>query len=164
MNNIDNITLAKEINEFIKDSDPYEYNDTVEDEIKFIMEIYEAIRNNDIEVIKEYLKDFIEEGGDEEDIQKAKELLKELEKGEQNQMKKMNDNKIYGYAVYFKVYDDSKTGYSIFVKADSEKDAIDIIKRKKLYEDQEDLYNIKSIDEITEEDILNEYINEDWFE
>ena len=80
MNNIDNITLAKEINEFIKDSDPYEYNDTVEDEIKFIMEIYEAIRNNDTEVIKKYLKDFIEEGGDEEDIQKAKELLKELEK------------------------------------------------------------------------------------
>ena len=80
MNNIDNITLAREINEFIKDSDLYEYNDTVEDELQFIMKIYEAIRNNDTEVIKEYLKDFIEEGGQEEDIQKAKELLEELEK------------------------------------------------------------------------------------
>lgn len=73
-------TLAKEVNQFMKDADPYEYNDTVDDELQFIMEIYEAIRNNDTEVIKKYLKDFIEEGGDEEDIQKAKELLKELEK------------------------------------------------------------------------------------
>ena len=79
---MDNITLSREVNEFMKDADPYEYNDTVDDELQFIMEIYEAIRNNDTEVIKEYLKDFIEEGGDEEDIQKAKELLKELEKGE----------------------------------------------------------------------------------
>ena len=155
---IENSTLAREVNEFMKDADPYEYNDTVDDELQFIMEIYEAIRNNDTEVIKEYLKDFIEEGGQEEDIQKAKELLKELEKGEQNQMKK------YGYAVYFKVYDDSKTGYSVFVKADSEKEAINVIKRKKLYEDEEDLNNIESIDEITEEDILSGYINKDCFQ
>ena len=73
-------TLAKEVNQSMKDAPPYEYNDTVDDELQFIMEIYEAIRNNDTEVIKKYLKDFIEEGGDEEDIQKAKELLKELEK------------------------------------------------------------------------------------
>lgn len=159
---IEDSTLAREVYEFMKDADPYEYNDTVDDELQFIMEIYEAIRNNDTEVIKEYLKDFIEEGGDEEDVQKAKELLKELEKGEQNQMKKMND--IYGYAVYFKVHNDSKTGYSVFVKSDSEKDAIDIIKRKKLYEDEEDLDNIESVDEITEEDILSGYINKDWFE
>ena len=79
-------------------------------------------------------------------------------------MKKMNNNKIYGYAVYFRVYNDSKTGYSVFVKADSEKEAIDIIKRKKLYEDEEDLDNIESIDEITEEDILSGYINKDLFE
>ena len=78
--NMDNITLSREVNEFMKDADPYEYNDTVDDELQFIMEIYEAIRNNDTEVIKEYLKDFIEEGGDEEDIQKANELLKELKK------------------------------------------------------------------------------------
>ena len=77
---IEDSTLAREINEFMKDADPYEYNDTVDDEFQFIMDIYEAIRNNDTEVIKEYLKDFIEEGGQEEDIQKAKELLKELEK------------------------------------------------------------------------------------
>ena len=73
-------TLAREVNQFMKDADPYEYNDTVEDEIKFIMDVYEAIRNNDTEVIKEYLKDFIEEGGIETDTKKAKELLEELEK------------------------------------------------------------------------------------
>lgn len=77
---MDDSTLAREINEFMKAADPYEYNDTVDDELQFIEEIYESIRNNDTEVIKEYLKDFIEEGGDEEDIQKANELLKELKK------------------------------------------------------------------------------------
>ena len=77
---MNNSTLAREVNEFMKDSDPYEYSDTVDDELQFIMDVYEVIRNNDTEVIKEYLKDFIEEGGDEEDIQKAKELLEELKK------------------------------------------------------------------------------------
>ena len=81
---IEDSILAREINEFIKDSDPYEYNDTVEDEIKFIMDIYEMLRTNDSGLIIDYLKEFIEEGGQEEDIQKAKELLEELEKGEQN--------------------------------------------------------------------------------
>lgn len=73
-------TLAREVNQFMKDADPYEYNDTVDDELQFIMDVYDAIRNNNTEVIKEYLKDFIEEGGDEDDVQKAKELLEELEK------------------------------------------------------------------------------------
>lgn len=77
---IEDSILAREINEFIKDSDPYEYNDTVEDEIKFIMDIYEMLRTNDSGLIIDYLKEFIEEGGQEEDIQKAKELLEELEK------------------------------------------------------------------------------------
>lgn len=77
---MDDSILAREINEFMKDADPYEYNDTVDDELQFIVEIYESIRNNDTEVIKEYLKDFIEEGGIETDIQKANELLKELKK------------------------------------------------------------------------------------
>lgn len=77
---MDNVTLAKELNGFVKSIDPYEYNDTVDDELQFIMDVYEAIRNNNTEVIKEYLKDFIEEGGDEDDVQKAKELLEELEK------------------------------------------------------------------------------------
>ena len=77
---MDDSTLAREVNKFMKDADPYEYNDTVDDELQFIMDVYEAIRNNDTEVIKEYLKDFIEKGGDEEDIKEAKELLKELEK------------------------------------------------------------------------------------
>ena len=77
---MNNSTLAREVNEFMKDSDPYEYNDTVDDELQFIMDVYDAIRNNNTEVIKEYLKDFIEEGGDEDDVQKAKELLEELEK------------------------------------------------------------------------------------
>lgn len=77
---MDDSILAREINEFMKDADPYEYNDTVDDELQFIVEIYESIRNNDTEVIKEYLKDFIKEGGIETDIQKANELLKELKK------------------------------------------------------------------------------------
>lgn len=75
---IEDSTLSREINEFIKDSDPYEYNDTVEDELQFIIEIYESIRNNETEDIIKYLKDFIEEDGQEEDVQKAKELLNEL--------------------------------------------------------------------------------------
>lgn len=79
---MDNVTLAKELNGFVKSIDPYEYNDTVDDELQFIMDVYEAIRNNDTETIKECLKDFIEEGGDEEDIKEAKKLLEELEKGE----------------------------------------------------------------------------------
>ena len=70
----------------MKDADPYEYNDTVDDELQFIVEIYESIRNNDTEVIKEYLKDFIEEGGIETDIQKANELLKELKKVSEHYM------------------------------------------------------------------------------
>ena len=78
---MDNVTLAKELNEFVKSIDPYEYNDTV-DEIDFILEIYDMIINNDTKTIIDYLKDFISEGGQEEDTQKAKELLKELEKGE----------------------------------------------------------------------------------
>lgn len=77
---MDDSILAREVNEFMKDADPYEYNDTVDDELQFIEEIYESIRNNDTEVIKEYLKDFIEESGIETDIQKANELLKELKK------------------------------------------------------------------------------------
>lgn len=77
---MDNVTLAKELNGFVKSIDPYEYNDTIDDELQFIVKIYESIRNNDTEVIKEYLKDFIEEGGIETDIQKANELLKELKK------------------------------------------------------------------------------------
>lgn len=60
---IEDSILAREINEFIKDSDPYEYNDTVEDEIKFIMDIYEMLRTNDSGLIIDYLKEFIEEGG-----------------------------------------------------------------------------------------------------
>lgn len=77
---MDNATLAREINEFMKSSDPYEYDDTVDDELQAVMEIYNAIMNHDTEVIIKHLKDFIEEGGDEEDIQKAKELLEELER------------------------------------------------------------------------------------
>lgn len=65
---------------FIKDSDPYEYNDTVEDEIKFSMDIYDMLRTNDSGLIIDYLKEFIEEGGKEEDIQKANKPLEEFDK------------------------------------------------------------------------------------
>lgn len=77
---MDNATLAREVNKFMKSSDPYEYDDTVDDELQAVMEIYNAIMNHDTETIINHLKDFIEEGGDEEDIQKAKELLEELER------------------------------------------------------------------------------------
>lgn len=73
----------------------------------------------------------------------------------------MENKKHYGYAVYFKVQDDSKTGYSVFVKAGSEQEAIDRIQKEKLYEAEEDLDNIDSIYEITEEDIINERIQEE---
>lgn len=75
---MNNTTLAGEINEFVKSIDPYEYNDIVDNELQFIMEIYDAIINNDTEDIIKYLKDFIEEDGQEEDVLKAKELLNEL--------------------------------------------------------------------------------------
>ena len=75
---MNNTTLAREINEFVKSIDSYEYNDIVDDELQFIMEIYDAIINNDTEDIIKYLKDFIEEDGQEEDVLKAKELLNEL--------------------------------------------------------------------------------------
>lgn len=75
---MNNTTLAREINGFVKSIDPYEYNDIVDDEIQFIMEIYDAIINNNTEDIIKYLKDFIEENGQEKDVLKAKELLNEL--------------------------------------------------------------------------------------
>lgn len=73
-------TLAREINEFMKGVDPYEYSDTVDDEIEFILEIYDSIRDGDIDTIETYLVDFIEEDGLKEDTDKAKELLKEIRK------------------------------------------------------------------------------------
>ena len=73
-------TLAREINEFMKGVDPYEYSDTVDDEIEFILEIYDSIRDGDIDTIETYLVDFIEEDGLKEDTDKAKELLKKIRK------------------------------------------------------------------------------------
>lgn len=55
------------------------------------------------------------------------------------------------YDVYFKVYGDSKTGYSVFVKAESEEDPIEVVKREKLYEEEEDLKNIRAVTEISKE-------------
>ena len=73
-------TLTKKINEFMKSIDPYEYNDTVEDEREFIVYIYNSIRYGDTEAIETYLQDFIAEDGLKKDIDKAKELLKEIKK------------------------------------------------------------------------------------
>ena len=73
----------------------------------------------------------------------------------------MDNKKRYGYAVYFKVQDDSKTGYSVFIKADSKQEAVDRIKTEKLYEAEEDLDNIESVYEITEEDIISGRICEE---
>ena len=55
------------------------------------------------------------------------------------------------FDVHIVVEDDCKPGYSIFVQASSEEEALEIIKREKLYEDIEDLDNIDYVGEITEE-------------
>lgn len=66
------------------------------------------------------------------------------ENKEENSMKKY-------YDVYFEVHDDCKTGYSVFIEAESEEDPIEVVKREKLYEEEEDLKNIRAVTEISKE-------------
>lgn len=58
------------------------------------------------------------------------------------------------FDVYIETDHDAKTGYSIFVHAYDENDAVAIVRDQHLYEDAEDLSNIKAITEITEEEYL----------
>ena len=44
-----------------------------------------------------------------------------------------------------------KTGYSVFIEAESEEDPIEVVKREKLYEEEEDLKNIRAVTEISKE-------------
>ncbi len=59
------------------------------------------------------------------------------------------------YEMHMKVYNDSKEGYSVFVKASSENEAVEIMANEHLYEESEDLNNIDYIGEITKEEYDN---------
>lgn len=56
------------------------------------------------------------------------------------------------YDIYMEVEDDCKDGYSVFVAACDENEAVEIMTNEHLYEDAEDLDNIKAITEITKEE------------
>ena len=56
------------------------------------------------------------------------------------------------YDVHFVVHNDCKEGYSVFVEAGSENEAVEVITNEHLYEEPEDLDNIDYIDEITEKE------------
>lgn len=54
------------------------------------------------------------------------------------------------FDIYMTVEDDCKEGYSVFVKANDENEAVEIMTNKHLYEEPEDLNNIDYVNEITE--------------
>lgn len=54
------------------------------------------------------------------------------------------------YDVHFQP--DPKSGYSVFVEAEDEENAIEIIKVKEMYEYEEDLNYIDYIEEISEDE------------
>ena len=56
------------------------------------------------------------------------------------------------YDIHMIVEDDCKEGYSVFVKANDENEAVEIMTNEHLYEEPEDLDNIDYIDEITEKE------------
>ncbi len=56
------------------------------------------------------------------------------------------------YEIHMTVYNDCKEGYSVFVEADSENEAVEKMTNEHLYEEPEDLNNIDYIDEITEKE------------
>ena len=58
------------------------------------------------------------------------------------------------YDIHMTVYGDCKEGYSVFVEADNENDAVEKMTNEHLYEEPEDLDNIDYIDEITEDEYL----------
>lgn len=63
----------------------------------------------------------------------------------------MSDTVKY-YDIHMVVEGDSKSGYSVFVKAPSKEQALQIVIREMLYEDIVDINNIDYIGEITETD------------
>ena len=56
------------------------------------------------------------------------------------------------YDIHMIVKNDWKEGYSVFVKANDEDEAIEIMINEHLYEEPEDLDNIDYIGEITEKE------------
>lgn len=56
------------------------------------------------------------------------------------------------YDIHMTVEDDCKEGYSVFVKANDENEAVEIMTNEHLYEEPEDLDNIDYIAEITEKE------------
>lgn len=56
------------------------------------------------------------------------------------------------YDIHMVVHGDSKEGYSVFVEASSENEAIEIMTNNHLYEEPEDLSNIDYVGEISEEE------------
>lgn len=72
--------LAKDIDKFSKDYDPYEYGDTVSGrEEEHFDKLCEDISNGNVEHLVKWLKDIIEEDEIPENVQEAKALLKRLE-------------------------------------------------------------------------------------
>ena len=56
------------------------------------------------------------------------------------------------YDIHMVVHGDSKEGYSVFVEASSENEAVEIMTNNHLYEEPEDLSNIDYVGEISEEE------------
>lgn len=71
--------LAKAINQFSEEYDPYEYNDSVSDPRGFIRQLYFDILNGDVDHIVTWLENIIEGENQEEDVITAKKLLKQLQ-------------------------------------------------------------------------------------
>lgn len=59
------------------------------------------------------------------------------------------------YDIHMTVHNDCKDGYSVFVEAEDESEALEKITNEHLYEEPEDLNNIDYIDEITKEEYLD---------
>lgn len=70
--------LARDIAQFSKDIDPHEYNDTVENETEYIKQIEMDLQNGNTSHLTNWLEEIITEDNLEEDITKAKELLKRI--------------------------------------------------------------------------------------
>ena len=56
------------------------------------------------------------------------------------------------YDIYMETDHEEKTGYSVFVQAYDENEAVEIMTDQHLYEEAEDLGNIMSVEEITKEE------------
>ena len=59
------------------------------------------------------------------------------------------------FDVYFEVYPDTHEGYSVFVMAFDEQDAVDIVRDECLYDDISDLNCLKAVSEISESEYLD---------